>query len=389
MDLPNIYKMTDYRGLIAAPLILILLSLYFIPSIPKGIDFKGGILITLQTNSSFEEAKIQGSLANIGIKDMTISSYTHPFGKTIEIEIEQNPLLAEAEKARIPFSNTYDEVIDLEYRKTTIELDNQRNSSNIDKNAAELAKIESQLAPKRAEMDKYAQTILSNCGQVLGRQIGLPTGSTKEVRDAVDKVYLEATDTYNKRILEALRSSVEFSSYSFVNVMPSLSDYFISKVLGILIVSTILVVIVVFVVFRTFVPSMAVLSGALSDVIIAMGGMGLFGIPLTLSSFATLLMLIGFSLDTDMLLTLRVIKRTEGTARGRAYEAMKTGITMSSATILSFSVLLALALITHIATYYQIAAVAICGLFGDIVATWFFNAVIVLWYAEKKEREKK
>ena len=50
--------------------------------------------------------------------------------------------------------------------------------------------------------------------------------------------------------------------------------------------------------------------------------------------------------------------------------------------------LLALALITHIATYYQIAAVAICGLFGDIIATWFFNAVIVLYYVENRERKK-
>ncbi|MFH1470236.1 MAG: protein translocase subunit SecF, partial [Candidatus Micrarchaeota archaeon] len=193
---------------------------------------------------------------------------------------------------------------------------------------------------------------------------------------------------YNSRILDALRGSVEFSSYSFANVMPSLSEYFVSKVFQIFAVSTVLVVVVVFIVFRSFVPSIAVLSGAFADIIIAMGAMGLFGIPLTLSSFAALLMLVGFSLDTDMLLTLRVIKRTEGTARERAYDAMKTGITMSSATILSFSVLFALALITHISTYYQIAAVAICGLFGDVIATWMFNAVIVLWYMEKKERKR-
>ncbi len=387
MELPNIYKIWDYRVLMAVPLALILISLYFIPQIPKGIDFKGGILITLQTNSSVDEEAIRSSLSGIGVKDVVLSSYTHPFGTTVEIEIEQNQFLAEAEKSRIPFSDRYDEVIDLEYQKTTMELEIEQNSSLASKYEARLKDVNAQLAQKREEMNAHALTILSNCGQVLGRQIDIQPGSTKELQDQVDKVYLEATETYNRRILGALSGSVQFSSYSFANVMPSLSEYFISKVFQIFVISTVLVVIVVFAVFRTFVPSLAVLSGAFADVLIAMGAMGLFGIPLTLSSFAALLMLVGFSLDTDMLLTMRVIKRREGTAKERAYEAMKTGITMSSATILSFSVLFALALITHISTYYQIAAVAICGLFGDIIATWFFNAVIVLWYAEKREKK--
>ncbi len=388
MELPNIYEMTDYRRLIIVPIVLILISLYFIPQIPKGIDFKGGILISLQTNSSISEEQIQGSLTGIGVKDVVLSSYTHPLGTTIEIEIEQNQLLAEAEKVRIPFSDSYDQVSELEIEKTRYESEIERNSSTTSQYQPKLDEVNAKLSQKRDEMDKYALTILSNCGQVLGRKIDLPAGSAKDLRDEVDQVYLEATENYNARILDALRGSVQFSSYSFANVMPSLSEYFISKVLSVIAISTLLVVIVVFAVFRTFVPSIAVLSGAFADVVIAMGAMGLFGIPLTLSSFAALLMLIGFSLDTDMLLTLRVIKRTEGTAKARAYDAMKTGVTMSSATILSFSVLLALALITHIATYYQIAAVAICGLFGDIIATWFFNAVIVLWYAENRERKK-
>lgn len=390
MELPNIYEMTDYKGLILVPLVLIVLSLYmiFVPQIPKGIDFKGGILITLQTNSSFSEEQIRSGLGTMGIKDISLSSYTHPYGTTVEIEIEQNQLLAEAEKSRIPFSDSYDDVVELEYQQTALELQLEKNDTQADQDRQQLEQVKAELSAKREVMNRYAGVILKNCGEILGEQIEVPGGSTKDLRELVDSKYLEATTYYNSKILETLRNNVQFSSYSFANVMPSLSDYFISKVLQVILISTALVVIVVFVVFRSFVPSMAVLSGAFSDVVIAMGGMALFGIPLTLSSFAALLMLIGFSLDTDMLLTLRVIKRTEGTPRSRAYEAMKTGIIMSSATILSFSVLFILALITHISTYYQIAAVAICGLVADIIATWFFNAVIVLWYMERKEAKK-
>jgi preprotein translocase subunit SecF len=97
-------------------------------------------------------------------------------------------------------------------------------------------------------------------------------------------------------------------------------------------------------------------------------------------------MLIGFSLDTDILLTTRVMTRTEGTPRERAYEAMKTGVMMAFVSIIGFSALFVLSLFTQISTYYQISAVAIFGLVGDIFATWCTNAVIVLWDVERKTK---
>ncbi len=66
---------------------------------------------------------------------------------------------------------------------------------------------------------------------------------------------------------------------------------------------------------------------------------------------------------------------------------MKTGGTMSLSAIVAFSALLALALTTSIPIYYEIAVVAIAGLFGDLIATWCFNAVIVLHYAEEQQKK--
>ena len=42
------------------------------------------------------------------------------------------------------------------------------------------------------------------------------------------------------------------------------------------------------------------------------------------------------SLDTDILLTMRTLKRKEGTPSERAFDSMKTGMTMSIAAIVSF-----------------------------------------------------
>jgi preprotein translocase subunit SecF len=135
--------------------------------------------------------------------------------------------------------------------------------------------------------------------------------------------------------------------------------------------------------FRAIIPSIAVLTGAFSDIVIALGAMGLFGIPLTLPSFAALMMLVGYSLDTDILLTTRILKR-KGSPRDNAFDAMRTGLTMSATGMVAFGALFTLAIATHIPTYFEISAVALAGLVGDMFATWGINAVMILLYAEKR-----
>jgi preprotein translocase subunit SecF len=84
---------------------------------------------------------------------------------------------------------------------------------------------------------------------------------------------------------------------------------------------------------------------------------------------------------------MRVLKR-KGDLREKAYDAMKTGLTMSIMAIVAFATLFILAYLTHIRTYYEISAVALAGLVGDMFATWGINGVMILWYSERKEHEE-
>jgi preprotein translocase subunit SecF len=144
--------------------------------------------------------------------------------------------------------------------------------------------------------------------------------------------------------------------------------------------------ITVFIVFRNFIPSMAVILAALSDIIIALGGMALFGIPLSVASVGAILMLIGYSVDTDILLTTRVLRRREGTINERARDAMKTGFTMAAAAIGSMVTLylVVVFLIPYANTLGQIASVLIIGLVADVLATWLMNLGILRWYMEAR-----
>ena len=203
-----------------------------------------------------------------------------------------------------------------------------------------------------------------------------------KIESASSNAYAEAKDSYENNIVSKLSSVASVQSYSLEEVSPTLSKLFISQVIGVAEVSAIVAIIGIFLIFRTFAPSLAVICGAFSDVAMAMGAMAIFKIPLTLASFATLMMLCALSLDTDMMLTIKTVKRREGTPRDRAYDAFKTGFAMTSTVIVAFIVLLALGIATRIDTYYQIGAVATAGLIGDITATWMLDAVLVLWYLD-------
>lgn len=171
---------------------------------------------------------------------------------------------------------------------------------------------------------------------------------------------------------------------SFRSVGPLLSKQSLTQVYYAMGFAFLFMSITVFIIFRNFVPSMAVILAAFCDIIIAIGGMSIFGIPLSLASVSALLMLIGYSVDTDILLTTRVLKRREGTINERAKDAMTTGFTMAAAAIGS---MVALYLVVKFFMPYaqvldQIAAVLIIGLIADVLATWLMNLGVLRWYME-------
>ena len=175
---------------------------------------------------------------------------------------------------------------------------------------------------------------------------------------------------------------------SFRTIGPVLSAAALNQVYWAIAIAFIFMSITVFIIFRNFVPSIAVILAALSDILIAAGGMSLFGIPLSIASVGALLLLIGYSVDTDILLTTRVLKRREGTVTDRALEAMKTGLTMSAAAIGAMTALYIVTIffIPSADTLANIAAVLIIGLVADILATWFMNLGILRWYLERGRR---
>jgi preprotein translocase subunit SecF len=174
---------------------------------------------------------------------------------------------------------------------------------------------------------------------------------------------------------------VDTSDMSIETVGSSLGESFWQQAQLSIIAAFILMGMIVFIIFRTFVPSVAVIMAALSDIIVTLALMQVFSIEISMASFAALLMLIGYSIDTDILLTTRVIKNREGSLQERTWGAFKTGMTM---TLTTLSVMAAVILTTTSAVLFAIASVLFLGLAVDIINTWLMNASIIRWYAERK-----
>lgn len=140
--------------------------------------------------------------------------------------------------------------------------------------------------------------------------------------------------------------------------------------------------IVIFLSFRTFIPSVAVVLSALADMTMTAAVMNIIGIPLSLGTTAALLMLIGYSVDSDILLTNRVLKR-QGKLNDKLMGAFHTGMIMTSTTLAAVTALFMVSWFGSVQILMEISAVLLIGLVADIMNTWLTNVGILKWYVQK------
>jgi preprotein translocase subunit SecF len=140
--------------------------------------------------------------------------------------------------------------------------------------------------------------------------------------------------------------------------------------------------IVIFAAFRTFVPAVAVVLSAFADMVMTAATMNIVGIPLSLGTVAALLMLIGYSVDSDILLTNRVLKR-QGKLNDKLSGAFHTGIIMTSTTLAAAAAMFVVSWLGSVQILMEISAVLLIGLIFDVMNTWLTNVGILKWYVLK------
>ncbi|MCR4327272.1 MAG: protein translocase subunit SecF [Nanoarchaeota archaeon] len=162
-----------------------------------------------------------------------------------------------------------------------------------------------------------------------------------------------------------------------------LSESFFSQLLVAILIAFLFMSIVVFIIFKKFLPSFAVIFSAFANILMTLAVVDMLGMKMSAAGIVSFLMIIGYSIDTDILLTTRILKRHEGSLNERIFGAFKTGMTM---TLTSFFALLgALIFVQSFSgVLTQIFTILVIGLGFDMINTWVTNVSVLKWYVEKK-----
>jgi len=224
-------------------------------------------------------------------------------------------------------------------------------------------------APLKEKFPDVSFTSLTDI--TTGKQIALmveSSASQEELTAEVENILGYSLNDKN--------SSTEFTG-------ASLGKDFYAQLIKALIISFVLMSIVIFIMFRTFVPTTAVIFAIFADIAMPLALIDFLEIKLSAAGIAAFLMLVGYSVDTDILLTTRALKSREGSVNSRIFKAFKTGSLMTLTALAA--VLPAFFIVTGLPdSFRQIFLILAIGLFADLINTWLTNAGIIKWYCKRK-----
>jgi preprotein translocase subunit SecF len=130
---------------------------------------------------------------------------------------------------------------------------------------------------------------------------------------------------------------------------------------------------VVFYYFRKPASSLSIILSTLLDVICILGTMNWLGIKVSTASIGALLMIVGYSADSDILLSTNIIKRKDKPLKERMLRAFKTEMTINLA---AFAVFATMFLLSNVVMIKEIAIILLFGVFYDFINTWLGTAAL-------------
>lgn len=200
-------------------------------------------------------------------------------------------------------------------------------------------------------------------------------------------ILIEATVIDDEQLMKAVSEvtglELNDQNYSSEQTGAALGQAFYKQMIVAMLLAFLFMAVVVFIAFRTLVPSLAVIFSAFLDIFMTIAVMDFFGLKLSTAGIAALLMLIGYSVDTDILLTTKALKRKEeGGLFERMYAGMKTGLTMTFTTIAAVTVGY---FVSSSMVIKEMFLIIIIGLIFDIIGTYLNNAGLLMIYMRNRQ----
>jgi len=173
----------------------------------------------------------------------------------------------------------------------------------------------------------------------------------------------------------------QFDSVTIESIGPAISSLQIEQMLYSIVIAFVVIGVITFIIFRRRIVPMAVLLVIGLDILCVLGCMSLFRVPMSLASVVAIVVLVGYAVDTNILLAYHVLKGVGGEPREQATASMNTGLMMGVLLIVAF---LSLNVLTSVTQLNVLTATMIFGIAINIFNTWFLGAGILLRQAERQ-----
>jgi len=170
----------------------------------------------------------------------------------------------------------------------------------------------------------------------------------------------------------------------FYPIEPAISQAYLRGAMLAILFAFIAMFVIVFLVFRHKIVGVMLPCVAL-NMVWSLGGLALLQMQFSLASLTGFLLMIGFSVDTNILLATHVLKRVEGEPRERMVNAVLTGFMITGTTLVT---MICINILVTNPSITQLATVLTFGLAGDLFNTWFLNAGALMWYAERQKKKE-
>lgn len=200
-------------------------------------------------------------------------------------------------------------------------------------------------------------------------------GESLRIRSLGDQTVVELKTQDQQRIDELVDVLSEYGDVSVNFIGETLGASFFREALYALVFAFALMGFVVFLVFRRWLAAGYVIFAALADIIMTIATVNLLGLQISTGGLAAFLMLLGYSVDTDILLTTKMLKKQKAPIEERFNESFRTTLAMSGT---SFIAVVIGAIVTNSPLIREIMIVIAIGLFWDVLNTWFVNGALVV-----------
>lgn len=186
----------------------------------------------------------------------------------------------------------------------------------------------------------------------------------------------------SEKIVDDIRAlNIDVDSFSIETIGPALGELFLQQVVYFLITAFALMSIVIFIVYRKLITSFGIVFAALANILTTLAVTSLLGIKISFAGFAGLLMLIAYTVDTNIVLTTKVVRSTRDEFKTKYRRALITGL-MLTATILITMLIVMFASSSKLLV--NIAQVLVVGFVSDLPFTWIMNARLLEIYIGRR-----